>query len=131
MKTIFDLTMAKVGGEGGSKDYSAAMLSYVLHPSFIFGYGNVPPALGEKVLSYDIGLCSSFFDILFFIMLVILSFRAFRSNDEYVKYIGLGSLYFSIHGLKMAYQLFGYPYLVFMLFCLSMAKNIKKKRVKA
>lgn len=118
MGSLLEMVTSKLAGEGGSKDYSTSMLSYITHPDFVFGYGNLPPVVGEKAVEYNIGFISSFLDIVFFIMLIISSLKAFRSNNHYSKYVGLGVLYFSLHGLKLSYLLFGYPFLVYILFCL-------------
>lgn len=139
MSPIIDMVSSKLAGEGGSRDYSAAMLSYITHPNFVFGYGNLPPVVGEKASNYNIGIISAFFDVVFFIMLLVYSFRVLQSKRTYARFIGLGVLYFSLHGLKLSYLLFGYPLLVYILFCLCYAmkeagigrlKIIKHKLIK-
>lgn len=128
LDSLVDMLISKTNDDGGSMSYSSAMLSYIVSPQSILGYGNLPPAVGDKVLQYDIGLITCVLDVSLYVMLFIRSLKMVFSKYEHLHYIGLGVLYFCIHGLKISYIIFWYPYLAYILIilCLSYDKAYSK-----
>ncbi|MFO3729225.1 hypothetical protein [Butyricimonas muris] len=113
---VLDVILAKTKGNNtSSMEYSANMLSYVLCPSTLLGYGNLPP-LGFKLTDISIGLITALLDIVFFASIVIKCFKGVFKKNETLHYISLACLYFVIHGLKLSFLIFSYPLLIFLLF---------------
>lgn len=110
--------VSKTEIDTGSIDYSGAMLKYVISPSGILGYGNIPRAVGLDIATKDIGLVTCVLDVSFFILLIYYSVRLYLSKDVSYHYIGLACLYFTLHSLKTNIMTFSYPYLVFIIYVL-------------
>lgn len=116
------------GNEDSSKGTSEAMLSYVISPEGVFGRGNMPDGDYDQSLSkLDIGIVTSFFDLVIFVSVLIISLKNVFSKDKHIHYVGMAVLYYTLHNLKMSFQGFNYPYMAYMivlsLFTFTLSKN--------
>lgn len=133
INTLIQVATMKM--EGSSSDYSQNMLSYIVTWTDIFGYGNYPSSEGEYADGVHIGLITGLMDIILYISLILMTLKLTLAKDEYAHYMGLGFMYFLVHGLKLGYNMFVYSlfeYLILMLciYCMNQ-KNIYYKESNA
>lgn len=103
-----------VESDEGSLGHALTMLSYVVTPQSFFGQGNMPSGgWGFNLSKQNIGLLSSILDILFYIIMLYKAFVNVFSPNRNCHYLGLATLYFLLHILKMSIQEFGFPQLAF------------------
>lgn len=113
-----------------SSDYSKATLTYVVTPKSFLGDGILISKFGDDIGNVDIGWLSCCFVLLFFSVIMIKTFLCIFSKDTIKHYIGMASLYFWLHSLKLSVQVFTYPYYIFILFLLAFADTFAKSEIK-
>ena len=108
----------KMFSKGGSSEYSVNFLKYIINPKSIFGYGafNVPY---PYTLYNDIGLLSALLILTFYFILFIVSFNRLFSNKKIINGVGLASLYFIFHAMKIPQLVLTMPFTIYILFLLS------------
>lgn len=115
-----------------SLGFTSAMLYYIVTPSGLFGYGNLPPEFGYKISSFNIGIITSIMDLVFYGTVLFLTFKLIFTKDNATHYIALGIMYFLLHNLKVNIMCVSYPYFIFIVSILVIiSTNSKTKHVKA
>jgi hypothetical protein len=111
----------------GSMDYTSDMITYITSWSSVFGHGNFPPSTGTYKIGESAGILTSLLDVTLYVSLVYKSIRLMFSTSNDKHYFGLGFLYFLLHGLKVNYLVFSYPFFTYLLFLMSLTsdKNIR------
>lgn len=122
-----DFVFIKVKTETDSMDYSKDMINYILKPTSILGRGNI--IAPSELKNNSIGLFSSIFDSLIFLLILYQTIKLFLSKNHFEHYVGLGILYFLIHSLKVSYLLFSYPFLIFILTIIFIINNRREKSI--
>ena len=120
-RLIWDEIMNKTTGDStSSMDYSVGMLEYVFTPTTLLGYGNMPPELGSKLRNYDIGFLSSLIDIAILYYFIKTAMRMIIKKDTFIHFMGMGCLYFILHGQKLYILLYSYPYFAMFIFIVAL-----------
>lgn len=117
----------------GSLGFSYCMLYYMFTPHALFGLGNVPGLSGLEVMDSEIGLVSCVLDVVFLVFLYVKAFKLCFSKDIKVHYWGMAVIYFLLHSLKNAYEIFDNQYLAFIFIFVLVATqegNINQKNKK-
>lgn len=119
-----NLSSDKIAGAGGSNKYSESLLLYSLTPDSILGDGIYPRTQSqESFLNGNIGFVSSILINIFYILFVTKALKLFNSNDKLVHYIGLASIYFFVHSLKLGCLIFNYPLMFYMTYLISYSES--------
>lgn len=128
--SIVDLINAKSSSSDGSKDYSMQALLYFISPHSIIGHG-IHGNLGLDVLkdSIGVGIISSCLIVFGYLFTVYKAIRCVFSSSIIKHFIGLSSLYFLIHTLKVGALTFKYPLFIYIIFLLSMADYFAKQEI--
>jgi hypothetical protein len=100
----------------GSRDYSSDMLKYVVSFDSFLGYGNFPLETGSYKTGETAGILTGIMDIVLYALLFIKTIKLVFSSSHSKHYFGLGFLYFLMHGMKVNYLLFLYPFFSYMIF---------------
>lgn len=103
----------KTSGGDDSKETSLRMLQYLFSFSNLFGMGNNPNDYGFYLKGRSAGIITTSLDLLLYISMAWTAVKAFLRRERNIHYWGLGLLYFLIHGTKISYMLFSYPYFAF------------------
>lgn len=127
---ILNESISKVSGEDHSKSYSTGLLIYGLYPKGIIGDGiYLEPSTIKNFLSGNIGLISSILINLIYTIFAFKSFLNFKSRNSLCHFIGLATLYFTFHSLKLGCLIFNYPMMFYMIFLVSYSDKIRTKRI--
>lgn len=117
----------KIGGEDNSKDYSSSLLMYGLTPSGILGEGiYVKDETAANFSIGNVGLISCVLCNLTYLLLIIKSYKNFRSSNSFCHYVGMAVLYFSIHSLKLGCLIYNSPMMFYMIYLLSYSDRVRK-----
>lgn len=113
--SITELFLYKFDSESSSTSLntSQSMLQYMLSPVDVLGMGNIPSAWGENSLNDNVGMMTSFLDVIFLAYLFVQAIKNVFSKNIMVHYVGLSCLYAFLHSLKLGVQMFSFPYLSF------------------
>lgn len=117
--------LLKINNSGGSKDYSLHFINYILTPATIWGDGvfNVPYPYAKVD---NIGFIFSVLIILFYAFGYLASAKAIFQSNKLLQFVGLATLYFFLHSLKIIQLIFIYPFTVFILVILVKAFEVNK-----
>ncbi len=129
INTLYGEVMTKVSEEGGSKDYSLISLQYLVTPRGIIGRGNIPNGYGYRLLEVNnqVGLITCILDISLYLVLLIKSFKLYKSRFSTLHYFGLAFLYYLMHSLKLSFQMFTIPYFAFIIALMYIVELEKKE----
>ncbi len=103
----------KTSGGDTSGETSAQMLQYLFSFSGILGTGNNPNDSNFSLKGKSAGFITGFLDLALFIGMVLIAIKAYLRKERTLHYLGLGTIYFLLHGTKVSYMLFSYPYFAF------------------
>lgn len=108
----------KLVGEGsGSGEVSISMINYLFSNTELLGEGNRPSEYGIDVGMYaHAGVITMVLDVIVYAFMAISSIKAFMSNERAIHYLGMGCLYYVLHGTKVSYLMVSYPYFMFVFF---------------
>jgi len=124
LDTVFLQVISKFESSG-SKDYTSDMLKYIISFKGLFGYGNFPPSSGQYAVGESAGIITGLLDITLYVVLIYRSFILSISGEVKKHYLGLGFMYFLLHGLKLNYMLIIYPFFTYMIFLLCITTDRK------
>lgn len=110
------LQVASKFESSNSRDYSSNMLKYVISFDSFLGYGNFPPETGSYKPGETAGILTGIMDVALYIVLFIKTIKLVFSSSYSKHYFGLGFLYFLMHGMKVNYLFFLYPFFSYMIF---------------
>ena len=100
----------------GSLNYSENLLRYVVTPTGFLGTGNIGMGNFFERANSQIGFVTAILDVIFYFALCFKILRLINTKNDVTHYIGMASLYFALHLLKVSFLVFNYPYLIFMMF---------------
>lgn len=124
VSSIFTYSSDKISGsDTTSMRYSSNMILYSLTPTELLGDGIYLNVLSKAP---NIGFISALLVNSFFLCFAVLILRNFFSRNTFCHYVGLASLYFFIHSLKMGCLILNYPLLFYIIFLLSYAEKTRK-----
>lgn len=124
---IVNVSGNKLSGTDDSKDYSTGLLLYGLSPSGILGEGiYLKDETATNFSLGNVGLISCILCTITYILFAITAFKNFRSKNQLCHYIGMATLYFSIHSIKLGCLIYNYPIMFYMIYILSYSDNIRK-----
>ena len=112
LESISSNVSNKLFNQTSSAEYSLNNLRAILVPQSAFGDGIL---LLSTDLNKSGGLLTSFLYIIFYVVLIKKLLRVIRSKDQEFALIGMGFMYFFIHGFKLSSAVFAMPYTVYML----------------
>ena len=131
MVTFFDgimtLVSYKLSGVDGSSGTSTSMLEYLVSFDGIFGEGNWPTKYGEQLKNSSAGIVTGILDATLYLYILCTALRFTNSRNSMTHYLGLGCLYFTLHGIKTNYLMVAYPYLAYMFFLLFLMRIYEKR----
>ncbi len=115
---------------GGSKSYTLDLILYGLSPQSILGEGiYLKKETIENFSSGNVGLISCILVNITYIVFTIQSFKNFRSNNALCHFIGMATLYFAFHSLKLGCLIYNYPMMFYMIFLLTYSNKVKKSSI--
>ena len=108
----------KMVGEGaGSGETSNSMISYIYNFQELLGEGNYPSKYGRELGKHHYaGIITMICDTIVYVSMAMVSIIATFSEKRKIHYIGLGCLYYILHGIKVNYLMVSYPYFIFIFF---------------
>lgn len=115
-----NLSSDKMAGAGGSSRYSESLLLYSLTPEAILGDGIYPRTQSQDgFVNGNVGFISFLLINIIYILFFSKAFKLFKSKDRFVHYIGLASIYFFVHSLKLGCLIYNYPLMFYMIYLIS------------
>lgn len=113
---IYDYIYNKLFNDTSSADYTSNKLSQILIPQNVFGDGILLLSL-DTIKSA--GVVSTLLYLLFYFLLFKKLFYFIKSNSQFHSLMGMGFMYFFLHGLKVSSSVFAMPITIYMLTILS------------
>lgn len=108
---------------------SSNMLKYILSFNGFLSYGNYAPKSGFHMTNESAGFVTGILDVYLYLLMIINSIKLAFSRINSYHYVGLGFIYFLIHGFKLGSQIFAYPFFTYMVFLHYLSKQCTKKRI--
>ena len=109
---IFNYTFNKLFDDTSSAEYSSSRIIQILIPRTVFGDGVLLLSM-DSVKSA--GLFTSIIYFTFYFLIFKQSFNVIKSKNEAHSFVGMGIMYFFLHGLKLTSAVFAMPYTIYML----------------
>jgi hypothetical protein len=112
LNNIYDLLYKKLFDDTSSADYTSNKIMQILIPQSAFGDGVL---LLSNNLNKSAGIISSLLYMTFYSVLIIKIYSVINSKNYKFSLIGMGFMYFFLHGFKLSSSVFVMPYTVYML----------------
>ena len=105
---------SKIGS--GSQATSEDMIKYLFNIQNLLGEGNFPEKYGEELGKSYAGIITMLLDVTIYSFMGLSSLKAYFSSNREKHLLGLGCLYYVLHGVKANYLMVSYPYFVLIFF---------------